>query len=194
MTISQIISEKWLPVVGYEGLYEVSDRGRVYSVPRVIDSHNPGYKNGKQLICGRIFKPGSHLQGYLVVGLSKNGKPHTFPVHKLVLEAFIGPRPPGMECCHQDGDPKNNYLKNIKWGSYSENRSDMIRHGRSTRGEKQPTSKLTELDVYCIRDWLRDGRWSQVIIADCFGVHSSSISAIKHGKNWGWLKPLQKGQ
>ena len=77
--------EQWKPVVGYEGLYEVSNQGRVFSVPR-RDSR--GHKRG-----GHLLKPAAGSKGHLRIGACKNGKMKNLLVHRLVLEAFVGPSP-----------------------------------------------------------------------------------------------------
>lgn len=112
--------ERWRPVLGFEGIYEVSDRGRVKRIVPVL--------NGP---AGYILRPGpsSHPGGYVLVGLRRDGKPTTHTVHKLVLQAFVGPRPPGMECRHMDGNPTNNALSNLRWGTRKENMRDQLRHG-----------------------------------------------------------------
>lgn len=76
-----------------------------------------------------ILRPGKMVGGYLFVNLYQAAKVKTpVTVHRLVLEAFVGPRPDGMECRHLDGDPANNRLANLAWGSPVENASDRKRH------------------------------------------------------------------
>jgi hypothetical protein len=118
--------ERWLPVPGYEGLYEVSDAGSVRSVPRVVlRSVIIPVKRAGKLLKGT---PRQH-HGDLKVYLCKNGRPTTCLVHRLVLLAFVGPCPPGYECLHDDGNPANNVLSNLHWGTPLENAQDMLRHG-----------------------------------------------------------------
>lgn len=119
--------ERWLPVVGYEGFYEVSDHGRVRSVDRTVKFRD-----------GRVFSYTSQLRsqtpqvpyGHMAVGLKRKGKRRTVRVHRLVLEAFVGPCPPGMEGCHNDGNPANNHVSNLRWDTSSANKQDVLRHGR----------------------------------------------------------------
>lgn len=109
--------QTWLPVPGWEGLYEVSDRGQVWS----------HYKWQKQL--GHLLKTPLDNRNYHQVNLSRGGvKLHTH-VHVLVASAFHGPRPPGMECRHLDGNRSNNHVSNLAWGTPSENNRDLVRHG-----------------------------------------------------------------
>lgn len=111
--------ESWLSVPGYEGFYEVSDFGRVRSLPRKTRNGCPG----------RILKPGLS-SGHLTVALSIDRQKKSFLVHRLVVLAFIGPPPsPEYEVCHNDGDPLNNTLDNLRWGTRSDNLLDSVRHG-----------------------------------------------------------------
>jgi hypothetical protein len=117
--------ERWLPVVGYEGLYEVSDFGRVRSLPR------PGTQRG-----GRILKLPPNSGGYPVVSLSRANRHVTRPVHVLVAAAFLGPRPNGMQVCHNDGHRTNAVLANLRYDTPGGNSQDMIRHGTSRQRAK----------------------------------------------------------
>lgn len=136
--------EEWRPVVGYEGLYEVSDRGAVRSIDRVIArrEHTVTYK-------GRLLKP-RHMapMGYETVGLSKNGRPRTIFVHVIVLEAFVGPRPDGMVSCHNNGDPNDNCPSNLRWDTQASNMRDRYMHAaaldeppRRHRKPRKPTTQ-----------------------------------------------------
>lgn len=113
--------EEWLPVHGFEGAYEVSDWGRVRSLDRIITT-KAGIKQRHQ---GRVLTPAADRSGHLNVNLGPGKK---LLVHRLVLEAFIGPSPEGQECCHNDGDPTNNNLANLRWDTRSENVLDSVRH------------------------------------------------------------------
>lgn len=122
--------EQWLPVVGYEELYEVSDRGRVKALAK-IDA------------CGRskpeiIMK--QHLTGKLpsrryALTLRKDGISKRHYVHILMLEAFVSPRPPGHLGCHIDDTPRNE-LSNLKWDTVSGNNYDQVRNGHNHRANR----------------------------------------------------------
>lgn len=119
-------AERWLPVVGYEDRYEVSDLGRVRSTPRtIVEVRGITAKRG-----GRMMKLKRTERGYMRVGLSLGGKHQRGHfVHCLVAEAFIGPRPEGQEVCHADGDGTNNALSNLRWDTHSNNMLDAVKHG-----------------------------------------------------------------
>lgn len=122
-------TERWRDVIGYEGLYQVSDWGRVRSMDRVV-SHN---WSGTQVCKGRILSLRRSSKTGKVKSLSaqlwKAGVRTTKPVHRLVLEAWVGPCPDGCEGCHNDGDGANNVVSNLRWDTRRNNQLDRRRHG-----------------------------------------------------------------
>lgn len=113
--------EQWLPVPGYEGVYEVSNLGRVRSLDR---KDNLG-----RLRRGRVLKLRTDRDGYLQFHAGGKHR-RILRVHRLVLLAFEGPAPEGAnEALHGDGNPLNNALTNLRWGSRSENAVDAVVHG-----------------------------------------------------------------
>lgn len=161
------VVERWLPVVGWEGLYEVSNLSRVRSLPR------KGTRGG--VMCQSVDK-----MGYKVVGLRKAGERKLRFVHALVAEAFIGPRPDGMECCHWDGKPHNNLPANLRWDTKAGNCADRARHGTNNNGERHGAAKLTEEDVLAIR---RDCRYQKEIAIE-YKVSKSLVSLIQRRERW----------
>lgn len=121
------MTETWKDIPGWEGFYQVSDQGRIRSVDRTIPHARYGTVNRK----GKVMSPGSNPKGYKIVGLRRNGKAKGASVHTLVLQAFVGPRPPGYEACHNNGDLADNRLENLRWDTSSENKIDIQRHGRN---------------------------------------------------------------
>lgn len=120
--------ERWRPVVGYEGLYEVSDLGRIRTVARTAVS---GRKR-KEI----IRKPRISRGGYHRVALSRDDKEREFAVHRLVLAAFVRPGQPGELGRHLNDQPTDNRLENLAWGSYSDNAIDRIRNGGNPLSSK----------------------------------------------------------
>lgn len=122
--------EQWKPVVGYEGLYEVSDHGRVRSLDKVVNSSV--CTTGLRLRKGRLLKQSLTKSGYCTVQLYTNGKKTAKRryVHHLVLEAFVGPRPEGLECLHGDDDKLNNTPSNLRWDTRLANCREMVERGR----------------------------------------------------------------
>lgn len=121
-------AEEWRPVVGFEGHYEVSNLGRVRSLDRPIPVRRPGAVTHYRPIRGRMIRLCLDTRGYLVLGLSKDGVRITGIVHLLVLEAFVGPPPPGHECRHLNGVKTDARLVNLRWGTRSENAFDRTTH------------------------------------------------------------------
>lgn len=124
--------ERWLPVPGYEGFYEVSNLGKVRSLPRVIEKSN----GARMTLRGQMLKPYDSGDGHVRVRLQKVGHIVDRYVHQLVLETFVGPPPPDTEGCHWDGNPQNNRVDNLRWDTRSENIRDNVRlgrHGMSSR-------------------------------------------------------------
>lgn len=112
------IQEEWRPVVGYEGLYEVSNLGEVRSLPRIMKSRH-GNGMGYHMK-GKVLRKVIDSHGYHVVQLGHHKQGH---VHRLVLEAFV-PNPDNKPCCdHIDANRINNNLNNLRWATYSENNS-----------------------------------------------------------------------
>lgn len=122
-------TECWLPVVGYEGYYEVSDRGRVRSLDRWVEGPNRWGATSRYYRLGQMLKPVTLPAGYRFVGLSRAGHVRRRAIHTLVLQAFVGPRLDGTEACHGNGNPADNNLINLRWDTRRENILDAVRHG-----------------------------------------------------------------
>lgn len=140
------MNERWLPVVGDFNIYEVSDLGRVRSIDRVTP-----YRNTTRFFKGKILSPGTDTSGtsngrHFVMLFTASGTPRRVnrKVHHLVLEAFVGPRPEGMECLHWDDNPSNNRLENLRWGTHSENTMDSIRNGTHNSFARRRLRKIKE--------------------------------------------------
>jgi len=162
----------WKPVIGYEGLYEISEYGDVKSL---------NYRNRNQIKILKIYKTN---KGYLTVSLTKNKKSKNIKVSKLVLSTFLGPSPSSKhECAHNDGIKENNHISNLRWVTSKENSEDQIRHGTKVYGEKCGASKLNKRSVHAIRKLSSIG-WTNKDIASLFLVTSPNISYILTGKTW----------
>lgn len=156
--------EEWRRVIGFEGLYEVSSSGRV--------------RNHR----GRIMALPKNQDGYLRLSLCREGLRKDALVHHLVLEAFIGPRPDGMQACHSDGSRDNNIVGNLRWDTQTSNQRDRILHGTHTRGERCGTSRFTEAQVRLIRSL--KGVFSNTELARIFGCSKSGIGLVQARISW----------
>lgn len=168
---------RYRPVKGFRR-YKVGDDGSAWRVK----------KDG----IWRKLKQTKTATGYVRYGLHQHKKTTYIYGHRLVLEAFVGPCPPGMECRHLDGDPGNNRLTNLAWGTPKDNAADKVKHGTINvgksynRGTDHPTVVLDEERVRRIRKSLADGT-TQAEVARSEGVSYGCIADIRHGRSWAWL-------
>ena len=156
--------EVWRPVFGMENVYEVSSCGRV--------------RNQKHIVLAQ-----SLVHGYRRVALTLESKRKDFKVHRLVLEAFVSPRPKGMMCRHLDGNKANNHLSNLAWGTNAENQADRVQHGTCNRGTRAPANILSESQVLEI---LSDMRPTRAIALD-YSISATTVQKIKAGVSWAWF-------
>lgn len=122
--------ETWRTIPGYEGLYEVSDQGRVRSLERVTPGPKPMLRRE------RMMKLYTDVKGYKKVQLSRLGHIKAYGVHQLVVLSFVGPRPDEMEVCHSNGQAGDNRLENLRYDTRSGNAQDTIAHGRHPEASK----------------------------------------------------------
>ena len=108
------MAEQWRDIPGWEGLYQVSNIGQVRSLDREIRCINGVLKR----LRGKVLTPAAAPSGHMSVVL---GRGNTKQVHQLVMSAFVGPKPAGMEVLHKDHNPGNNRRSNLKYGTRSEN-------------------------------------------------------------------------
>jgi len=136
--LSKAQSVGWWRDPRYPG-YLIGDAGEVFTM------------RGK----GKVLKPSKAGDRYLKVSLKgADGRLHGRYIHQLVAESFLGGRPEEMHTRHIDGNPHNNSIENVSYGTPSENYADKVRHERATVGEKNGMSKLTWSEVNEIREKL----------------------------------------
>ena len=172
--LEDLEGEIWAWIEGYEGRYQISNFGRVKSFPK---------RNFHGTI---ILKPEINRQGYLRVGLHKNGKVKHFPIHRLVAQAFITNSDNLPEPNHEDGCKFNNHVSNLKWSTKSENMQHAARIGIITglHGEKNPMAKLTNAQREEIRQIFVKGdpEFGVCALARKYGVVPATICRIVNGK------------
>jgi len=160
--------ELWMPVIGYEGDYEVSDGGNLASL-----------KHGGR----RLLSTNSRIEVYPSVGLSLNGKPTTFLIHRLVALSFVENLEGKPDINHIDGNPENNRAENLEWCTPAENSAHAVRIGLiDTKGEKCCASKLTEKDVLKIRKM--SATIGQQQIAKSMNIAQSNVNKILQRQSW----------
>ena len=177
--------EEWRPVVGYEGLYEVSSLGRVRSLDRLCKSN----KRSDQWMKGQILKPkiNRHRQNRCTVALGKEGKVSYIYISRLVLTAFVGPPPLDHDAAHWDGDPTNNCLDNLRWATDSENMSDKKRHGTDPSGIRNAMAKLTDEQVLYIRKNYKRTSYhdsNALELSRQFNISRTIVLQIAKNKRW----------
>lgn len=156
----------------------VSNWGRIKSLSRKYQPNDKIIKLCKN-------KQGKKLR--YSISLFKNDISKRFYVHSLVLEAFIGPRPRGMECRHLDGNPQNNKLENLKWGTKKENQHERIIHNTSNTGSKNGMSKLMDKDIIIMRTRYENGEFGTKIAED-YNMDISGIYKILRKETWKHIK------
>lgn len=183
--------EIWKWIVGYKDHYKVSSYGRIKSVERRA-VHSRG---GTQIVRERILiQSTAQNGGYPSVVLSKNGTRSNKKVHHLVLEAFVGPCPKGMECCHKDDNPQNNHIDNLYWGTHKQNWEDAVKNGRkmvgsflnTPRGENHGRCKLSDKQVNQIRKIWEERKEKYGLkthLAKLFGVTGVHINYLIERKS-----------
>ena len=132
-------------------------------------------------IVGKILKP-TPKDGYASVYLAPQR--HRRGVHCLVLEAFVGPRPDGMQCRHLNGVRTDNSLENLSWGTRQQNYADSVIHGTSSRGERNGLSRLTARDVADIRCRHASGSITQYALANEYCVSHTTMGRIIQRRMW----------
>lgn len=173
--------ERWKNIPGWEGMYQVSDLGRVRSLDR--EDRLGRFHHGQMLsIC-------DDGKGYRTIRFSRDGSKSMYRVHRLVMLAFVGPCPPGMEVAHADGTQDNNKLTNLRYATPWENSQDKHIHGTipDRRGGRNPGAILTSIQVRSIRRLVKQGK-TQRVVAKQFGVHHNTINGIVRGRHWTHVK------
>lgn len=162
-------------VEGFVG-YRVGNDGSVWTCWRRAGIGESRTPDGPWL----LMRHDVGSKGHHRVTLYRSGDPKSRRslVHHLVLNAFVGPCPAGLECCHGDGDPSNNHVDNLRWDTRVENRADRARHGRA-----RSWSKITLAQVTLARR-LRDGGATYAAIGKTIGVSDTQASNIVRGKQW----------
>lgn len=157
------MTEEWRDVPGYDGYYQISSHGNIRSIRKEM-------------------KPVDNSRGYLRVGLVKNKTYKWRSIHSLVIEAFIGPRPDGMQVEHIDHNKKNNFVGNLRYCTPKENTARNFVDGNSLVGEDHPNHKLTSDQVRQIK--ANEGKIGQKAMARKYGVSRRAISMILKGRTW----------
>jgi len=153
--------------------YQASSLGRVRTLKR---------KNGVGHIMTQFLTP----NGYKIAKLNQK----MWFVHRLVLFAFVGPRPDGMQACHNDNDRQNNRADNLRWDTAKNNNADKRKHGTAQFGENNPSSKFTDTQVMEIRRKYASTSATTRELMDEFGASQAAIASLVRGKTYKHLPIL----
>lgn len=165
-----MVIERWLPVVGFEGLYEVSDLGRVRSLTRIVEtSTGPRVYQGR--ILAQVASRGTH--DYPQVSLSKDGVTMPRKVYKLVAEAFLGPCPAGQEVRHGPAGRGESALWNLCYGTRRENNEDRGRDGGTSGVPRFTPAQADEIRARYPAESMRQ-------LAEAHGVVHATIFRVIH--------------
>ncbi len=172
-TPQEIKNEEWRDIPGYEGLYQVSNLGNVFSI-RLKTRNGVG-----------VLTPLITPNGYHHVNLCNDGEDRRASVHRLVAAAFIGECPPGLVVNHRNGVKTDNHAVNLEYCTQKENDNHSRYYlGNLKRGEENGSAKLTEEQVKQIRLRYATGMFSQPDLARQYGVDQATIWRIIHRKTW----------
>lgn len=178
------------PTVEYRGIkdfpgYRVGSDGSVWSRWQVVPRHP---RRGFMTVLTEAWHqltPAPARNGYMRVTLSREGRGQSSPtVHRLVLVAFVGPPPDGMEACHNDGDRSNNALSNLRWDTRKANLNDRAGHGTLCTGSRNGRAKVTAETVLRVRAEYAAGGVTQRQLAARYGLSVPAVSDITRRKNW----------
>jgi hypothetical protein len=155
--------------------YRFGDDGSIQSCLTKRGALGSEWRNRKLLIKSNGY-------AYVTLWLSKQHCRRY--VHRLILEAFVGPCPEGMHGCHSDGCRSNNKLTNLRWDTPSANEADKAVHGTRIHGAAQHSAKLTDDIVVEARDLYASGSWTLESLARKFNVSIATIHSAIRGKHW----------
>ena len=185
------VKEEWKDIKGFEGRYRISNRGEIvrYSV---VDEYEDRIINRKE----KIIKPSINNQGYLKVGLNKDGKYYNRYIHRLIAETFIE-NPLEKPCVnHIDGNKLNNNLDNLEWATQKENTIHAHNNGLAevTEYNKWKVSKInrmfTSSDILDIKNMYNEGK-TQKEIAEIYKCYDSTISQILKNKRYSRIEDYE---
>lgn len=176
-------------IPGYEGLYQITPEGEVYSVTRKVNSPISG---GERTVPAQFMQT-QLVKGYPAFRASRGHKKRTVYVHRVLAQLFV-PNPDGKpHVNHKNGDKADYRVENLEWCTHKENmehahRTGLAKHPKNGPGEQSPSAKLTNESVRAIRRLLAEGQRKRDICKK-FGVSSSTIRFIEKRETWKGVEP-----
>ena len=182
ISLQDLPNEKWRSVKGYEGLYQVSNLGRIKGMKKTIGRTKKMLRNEKML------RQSLKRTGYLAIALRNNiGERKDVLVHRLVIMAFIPNIENKPQTNHKNGIKTINMVENLEWATRSENMTHAYKNGlmvKTVRGEMCSYAKLNNNDIMTIRELYSMGNLTQDKIAEMFLINRTSVSHIVNNKTW----------
>ena len=171
------VEEIWKDVPGYGGHYKASSIGRIKSLERTVTKRHKSGSMITQKYSERILSANTvGRDGHLSVHLGVDGKKYTVLVHRLILLAFVGECPEGMEGCHNNGIPYDNRPENLRWDTHFNNNQDRLLHGTYKTGSDHHMCKFDN-------DLIKRIRNGDVSLKES-GVSKTHFYRIKRGDSW----------
>jgi hypothetical protein len=178
------MKEIWKDIKNYEGLYQVSNLGRVRSLDRVV-KHGNRFRNDK----GKILSVSVTPEGYPQITLCRDNKKHHVKIHRIVALTFMDKIDETYVVNHKDGNKKNNCLDNLEWVSYSRNVKHALENELSLqRGQTHDSAKLRDIDIPTIKKLRNEYNLNLKTIALIYGVHRVTIGDIINGRTWAHIQ------
>lgn len=177
------MSEVWKEIPRFGGQYEASSKGRIR---QLFNGGEDGWRVMKTSVHGSYEVITITLKSRAIGRRHRKGdhKPGTtkqYKVHRLVLEAFVGPCPKGMMACHNNSNPLDNRPENLRWDTWEANCADMVEHG-TRKGSNNGRTSLLEDHVEQIKYLI--GTTTAKEVAKQYGVSNVAVGLIKNGKTW----------
>jgi len=174
LNCDEMPEEEWRPIEGYKGSYEVSSHGRVRSLDRIVQ--RAGYS---ATVAGKMMTPSPDKDGYLTVGLTKDGVQRTLKLHRLVAQSFLIKKPHKTEVDHLDGRRDSNRACNLAWVTRRENIQRAINDGKYDAA-KVPSRlrRLSEEDVASIQEGRQQGRTMRQLVVEFGFTHRTIKRAL----------------
>lgn len=174
------VIEMWKDIIGYEGMYQISNYGRVKSLPRFYNQ----WRGGKTPIKGKILKHWAINCGYLNVRLANDGNCKNFSIHRLVATHFLQKIKGKNFVNHKDSDKTNNYYKNLEWCTQKENIKHSYDNKLAKTGSDRTQSKLSRTDVINIKKLYKKNVFGYVEVAKLFDVSPRAIYNLINNKTY----------
>lgn len=175
------MKEEWKDIVGYEGLYQVSNLGRVKSFDKVVKNAKGTYIKKE-----RYLKPQKISNGYFIVGLYKNKKHKNIYIHKIVAEAFLDNSNCYEEINHIDGNKENNVFSNLEYCSRNYNQKHSYIKGLTSRYKTRHKIEQYDLKGKFIREWNSISEASNCLCIERTGISKCCNKKLKSSNNYIW--------